>query len=255
MLHCHASRFSHKERRTEWLKRQMFRWGDVGSSSGPKEAAITKVKLWPVSNCFCLSLISFIDVGCTFEAKITCDISLYDIACANNIVLTYPPTPCCKGKRAVRSLFQRRHPFEKELNAFFSNVFVCKQKTFLSGSVSKKIIFPKDASLRTLTWNLGTFQNLYLGPLLGTFEPPGSFTCNPFYLETRNFPEPLLGPSWTVECPGSFTWNPYLELGTSEPSGTAPRAPSGPCLAETPDESFQLLGTKGPTFFMSTHRI
>ena len=50
-------------------------------------------------------------------------------------------------------------------------------------------------------WNFGTSWVLYLEPFLGTWEPPGTFTWNP-YLEPRNLPEPLLG---------TLTWN----LGTS----------------------------------------
>ena len=56
--------------------------------------------------------------------------------------------------------------------------------------------------LGTLTWNLGTCRNLYLEPLLGTSEPAGTFTWNP-YLEPRSPPEPLLG---------TLTWN----LGTCQ---------------------------------------
>ena len=71
--------------------------------------------------------------------------------------------------------------------------------------------------LGTLTWNLGTCR-LHLEPLLGTMEPPGSFT-------------------WT------FTWtfrtfrNLYLEplLGTSRNlAGWLPQSAQRPGLAETP---------------------
>ena len=94
------------------------------------------------------------------------------------------------------------------------------------------------------TWNLGTCRNLYLEPLLGTSEPAGTFTWNP-YLEPRNLPEPLLG---------TLTWNLgtcrnlYLEplLGTSEPARTwrddCPRVPQG--LVWLGPQSFQLLGKK-----------
>ena len=96
--------------------------------------------------------------------------------------------------------------------------------------------------LGTLTWNLGTCRNLYLEPLLGTSEPAGTFTWNP-YLEPPNLPEPLLG---------TLTWNLgtcrnlYLEpfLGTSEPARTwrddCPRVPQG--LVWLGPQSFQLLG-------------
>ena len=89
----------------------------------------------------------------------------------------------------------------------------------------------------TLTWNLGTCRNLYLEPLytwnlgtfgtlLGTSEPAGTFTWNPYseprnlrnltwnpYLEPRNLPEPLLGTLilGTSEPSEPYTWNPYLE--------------------------------------------
>ena len=109
----------------------------------------------------------------------------------------------------------------------------------------------------TLTWNLGTCRNLYLEPLyleprnlrnplwleplLGTSEPAGNFSWNPYtwnlgtfgtllgnpYLKPRNLPEPLLGTLTrnlgtcrnlylepllgTSEPAGTFTWNPYLE--------------------------------------------
>ena len=68
------------------------------------------------------------------------------------------------------------------------------------------------------TWYLGTSWNLYLGPLLGTLEPFGNFTSNP-YLESRNPLEPLrrtltwnFGTFWNLTC----TWNPLLKpwLGT-----------------------------------------
>ena len=71
----------------------------------------------------------------------------------------------------------------------------------------------------TLTWNLGTCRNpLWLEPLLGTSEPAGTFTWNP-YLEPRNLPEPLLE---TLILGTSEPSEPYLEplLGTSEPAGT-----------------------------------
>ena len=82
--------------------------------------------------------------------------------------------------------------------------------------------------LGTLARNLGTFWNpLWLEPLLGTSEPAGTFTWNPYleprnlltwnpYLEPRNLPEPLLG---TLIL---GTSEPYLEplLGTSKPAGT-----------------------------------
>ena len=75
------------------------------------------------------------------------------------------------------------------------------------------------------TWNLGIFRNLYLEPLLGTSEPSGTlYDWNP-YLEPRNLPEPLLGTLilggtfgtllGTLEPAGTFTWNPYTwNLGT-----------------------------------------
>ena len=108
--------------------------------------------------------------------------------------------------------------------------------------------------LGTLLRNLGTFWNpLWLEPLLGTSEPAGTFTWNPYtwnltwnpyleprnqpdyleprnlrnltwnpYLEPRNLPEPLLGTLilGTSEPAGTFTWNPYLE----------PRSPPEPLL-------------------------
>ena len=72
--------------------------------------------------------------------------------------------------------------------------------------------------LGTLTFNLGTFQNLYLEPLLGTFLN--------LYLE------PLLG---------TFL-NLYLEplLGTSEHRGMTAPVPHG--LVWLRPQSFQLLG-------------
>ena len=57
---------------------------------------------------------------------------------------------------------------------------------------------PPEPLLGTLTWNLGTCRNLYLEPLLGTSEPAGTFTWNP-YLEPRNLPEP--GGMTAPECP------------------------------------------------------
>ena len=48
------------------------------------------------------------------------------------------------------------------------------------------------------TWNLGARRNLYLEPLLGTSEPAGTFTWNP-YSEPRNLPEP--GGMTAAECP------------------------------------------------------
>ena len=145
---------------------------------------------------------------------------------------------------------------------------------------------PSETLLKNLCWelrpSLGTFQNLYsyldgtymlyleprnlpepllgtlilgtsepsepyLEPLLGTSEPAGTFTWNPYTWNLGTFGtllgtltwnlgtcrnlylEPLLG---TSEPAGTFTWNPYLEplsppelyleplLGTSEPAGT-----------------------------------
>ena len=96
--------------------------------------------------------------------------------------------------------------------------------------------------LGTLTWNLETCRNLYLEPLLGTSEPAGTFTWNP-YLEPRSPPEPLFGTlTWnlgtcrnlylepllgTSEPAGAFTWNPYLEpRNLPEPGGMiAPECP------------------------------
>ena len=46
-----------------------------------------------------------------------------------------------------------------------------------------------DPLLGTRTWKLGTFRKFYSEPLLGTLEPPGSLTWNP-YLEPRNLTEP-----------------------------------------------------------------
>ena len=83
--------------------------------------------------------------------------------------------------------------------------------------------------LGTLTWNLGARRKLYLEPLLGTSEPAGTFTWNP-YLNLGT-------------CR-----NPYLEplLGTSEPARTwrddCPRVPQG--LVWLGPQSFQLLGNK-----------
>ena len=126
--------------------------------------------------------------------------------------------------------------------------------------------------LGTLTWNLGTCRNLYLEPLyleprkpsepyleplLGTSEPAGTFTWNPYtwnlgnlrnltwnpYLEPRNLPEPLLGTLTrnlgtcrnlylepllgTSEPAGTFTWNPYWEPRNLPEPGemTAPECP------------------------------
>ena len=81
--------------------------------------------------------------------------------------------------------------------------------------------------LGTLARNLGTFWNpLWLEPLLGTSEPAGTFTWNPYTWNLGTFGtllgtltwnlgtcrnlylEPLLG---TSEPAGTFTWNPYLE--------------------------------------------
>ena len=134
------------------------------------------------------------------------------------------------------------------------------------------------------TWNLGTCRNLHLEPLLGTSEPAGTFTWNP-YLEPRNLPEPLLGTLilGTSEPAGTFTWNPYLEprnlpepllgtltwnlgtcrnlyleplLGTSEPARTwrddCPRVPQG--LVWLGPQSFQLLGKKCP-FFLGKNKV
>ena len=72
-----------------------------------------------------------------------------------------------------------------------------------------------------ITWNLGTCRNLYLEPLLGTSEPAGTFTWNP-YSEPRNLPEPLLG---------TLTWN----LGTCQNlAGWLPQSAPGLSLARTP---------------------
>ena len=89
--------------------------------------------------------------------------------------------------------------------------------------------------LGTLARNLGTFWNpLWLEPLLGTSEPAGTFTWNPYtwnlgtfgtlydwnpYLEPRNLPEILVG---TLILGTSEPLEPYLEplLETSEPAGT-----------------------------------
>ena len=109
----------------------------------------------------------------------------------------------------------------------------------------------------TLSWNFETFRNLTLESLgilfwnlhlelllgisepLGTLEPPGSFTWNP-YLDPGNLPGPLLGTvtgtlTWNIfepwnlldPLPGTFTWNPYLEpRNLAEPcSMTAPECP------------------------------
>ena len=128
--------------------------------------------------------------------------------------------------------------------------------------------------LGTLTWNLGARRNLYLEPLLGTSEPAGTFTWNP-YLEPRNLPEPLLGTltwnlgarrnlylePWNLPEPllGTLTWNLgtcrnlYLEplLGTSEPARTwrddCPRVPQG--LVWLGPQSLQLLGKNGSNIF------
>ena len=57
--------------------------------------------------------------------------------------------------------------------------------------------------IRTLTWNLGTYRNLYLEPWLRTSEPSGTFTRNP-------------------------SWN----LGTCRnPAGWLPQSAPGPKLA------------------------
>ena len=105
-------------------------------------------------------------------------------------------------------------------------------------------LYLEPRNLGNLTWNLGICRNIYLEPLLGTSEPAGTFTWNP-YLEPRSPPEPLLG---------TLTWNLgtcrnlYLEplLGTSEPARTwrddCPRVPQG--LVWLGPQSFQLLGNQ-----------
>ena len=106
----------------------------------------------------------------------------------------------------------------------------------------------------TVTWNFGTIRNLHLEPflrtswnlyakpLLGTLEPPGSFTWHPSlepgtlgtltwapYFEPWNLPEPSLGTlTWTLGISWILdTWNrnPYL--------GWLPQIAPGPNLAET----------------------
>ena len=105
------------------------------------------------------------------------------------------------------------------------------------------------ANLSCFAWYLGTSWNLYLGPLLGTLEPFGTFTWNP-YLEPLTpwnlYAEPWLGtlepsetlpvlgiPFWNLDWElllGTFqalqlslwnlgtSWNPYFLLGAAEPS-------------------------------------
>ena len=76
---------------------------------------------------------------------------------------------------------------------------------------------------------------LQKGPmLLGTLEPPASFTWNP-YLEPRNLPEPLLG---------TLTWNPYLE----------PRNLAEGLVWLRP-QSFQLLGRNTTNPKPPTHPV
>ena len=121
--------------------------------------------------------------------------------------------------------------------------------------------------LGTLTWNLGTSSNLHTKPpkptwnlgtswnFIGTLEPFGTFTWNPytepratftwnlrtswnFYLELWNLLDPLLG---------TLTWN----LGTSRNLvGWLPQSAPGPSVAETPKLSAvgekPLLGTSEP---------
>ena len=86
--------------------------------------------------------------------------------------------------------------------------------------------------LGTLARNLGTFWNpLWLEPLLGTSEPAGTFTWNPYTWNLGTFGT-LLGTLGTSEPAGTLLGTlilgtsehsePYLEplLGTSEPAGT-----------------------------------
>ena len=85
---------------------------------------------------------------------------------------------------------------------------------------------PPEPLLGTLAQNLGTFWNpLWLEPLLGTSEPAGTFTWNPYY--TWNLGTFLLGTlTWNLgTCRNLYleplyleprnlrnlTWNPYLE--------------------------------------------
>ena len=89
--------------------------------------------------------------------------------------------------------------------------------------------------LGTLTLGTSEHSEPYLEPLLGTSEPAGTFTWNPYTWNLGTFGtllgtltwnlgtcrnlylEPLLG---TSEPAGTFTWNPYLE----------PRSPPEPLL-------------------------
>ena len=92
--------------------------------------------------------------------------------------------------------------------------------------------------LGTLARNLGTFWNpLWLEPLLGTSEPAGTFTWNPYIWNLGTFGTLLGTLTWNLgTCRNLYleplyleprnlrnlTWNPYLEplLGTSEPART-----------------------------------
>ena len=79
--------------------------------------------------------------------------------------------------------------------------------------------------LGTFTWNLySTFRNLHLEPLVCW-----NFHLKPFtYFEPWNLPEPLLATLLgTLEPRGSFTWNPYLELRTIKQRSIASFARGG----------------------------
>ena len=118
------------------------------------------------------------------------------------------------------------------------------------GTLARNLVEPSlgtSEPLKTFTWNFG---------YLGTLEPPGSLTWNP-YLEPRGtfrnlYLEPLLEPwnlldpwlralTWNLAEPsGTFTWNPYLERrNLAEPCGLPQSAPG---LVWLRPQSFQLLG-------------
>ena len=116
-----------------------------------------------------------------------------------------------------------------------------------SGNLDWELLLGILQPLQPLLWswnpyleprNLRNLEPLqWLGTLLGgTLEPPWILDL-----------QPLLG---TSEPSGTFTWNPYLEqlLGTSEPRGTlrddCPRVPQG--LVWLRPQSFQLLGKTSP---------
>ena len=62
------------------------------------------------------------------------------------------------------------------------------------------------------TWYLGTLWNLYLEPLLETFEPSLG-TCGNPYLEPRNLPKPSLGTcTWNLGTSWNLYAEPFFEL-------------------------------------------